>query len=176
MMVEELEKIYIDNKSKMIIYTKRKVNLMEDAEDIVQEVFLIALERQVLLENHPNLMGWLMKTLQFKIYHYYSHICEHYPSNCLEVCVYQQRKVDNRRKDYKEYAYDKTEWELWGRRILTEEEMIMFVCRDLLGYHVKELAEFYHLNEQQIRTRLCRIRKKIRENMEEQENNKTCNK
>lgn len=39
------------------------------AQDVVQEVFVLLLEKEAALKDHPNLRGWLVKTLHYRILH-----------------------------------------------------------------------------------------------------------
>ncbi|MCI8415308.1 MAG: sigma-70 family RNA polymerase sigma factor [Ruminiclostridium sp.] len=48
-----------------------RYRLLEEqlAQDLVQEVFLLLLEKKDILKEHPNIKGWLMKTLNYRILH-----------------------------------------------------------------------------------------------------------
>lgn len=48
-----------------------RYRLLEEqlAQDLVQEVFLLLLEKKNTLKEHPNIKGWLMKTLNHRILH-----------------------------------------------------------------------------------------------------------
>lgn len=59
-----LEKLYQAQARLIFTLAYRLVNQRERAEDLVQEVFLLALTHQEALFNHPNQVGWLVQTLK----------------------------------------------------------------------------------------------------------------
>lgn len=59
--------LYIDNYHKIYTFISHRAMLKcsADADDIVQDVFVLAYSRRDVLENHPNPGGWLMATAKF---------------------------------------------------------------------------------------------------------------
>ena len=64
-----LEELYIDNYRlvyKLVTRALRQYGLStNDASDIVQDVFVLAAKRIDVLRQHPNPVGWLIKTSQY---------------------------------------------------------------------------------------------------------------
>lgn len=56
--------LYEAQYEKMIRFAYRMIGNIESAQDLVQEVFLLALFHQIDCSTHPNPEGWLMKTLK----------------------------------------------------------------------------------------------------------------
>lgn len=59
-----LQSLYEKQYEKMLRFAYRMAGTAEDAQDLVQETFLLALFSQDKLSGHPNPEGWLMKTLR----------------------------------------------------------------------------------------------------------------
>ena len=59
-----LQTLYENNYEKMLKFSYRMLGTRADAQDLMQETFLLALYHQTKLYNHPNPEGWLMKTLR----------------------------------------------------------------------------------------------------------------
>lgn len=59
--------LYIDNYHKIYSYINHRAMLKcsTDADDLVQDVFVLAFSRKDILESHPNPGGWLMATAKF---------------------------------------------------------------------------------------------------------------
>lgn len=58
---------YIDNFNKIYSYITRRAILRcsTDADDLVQDVFLLAFSKRDILQDHPNPGGWLMTAAKF---------------------------------------------------------------------------------------------------------------
>lgn len=59
--------LYQENASKMLRYASYQLRNQSVAEELVEEAFVRLLQRQEELSDHPNLAGWLWKTLQHLI-------------------------------------------------------------------------------------------------------------
>lgn len=56
--------LYRGNASKMFAYAHRQLRNRSLAEELVEEAFVRLLQQKERLDGHPNLTGWLWKTLQ----------------------------------------------------------------------------------------------------------------
>lgn len=76
-----LERLYIDNYRlvyKLVTRALRQYGLStNDASDIVQDVFVLAAKRIDVLRQHPNPVGWLIKTSQYVCMNYSSTYARH---------------------------------------------------------------------------------------------------
>lgn len=64
--------LYINNYNRLMQYAYRYTGDAKAAEDIVQEVFLIALYKKAELHAHPNSKGWLYNATKICIKRYYA--------------------------------------------------------------------------------------------------------
>lgn len=76
-----LEQLYTENYSlvyKLVARLLRQYGLStNDASDIVQDVFILAAKRSDVLKQHPNPVGWLLKTAQYTCMNYVSTYSRH---------------------------------------------------------------------------------------------------
>ena len=64
---ERFTALYQENAGKMLRYASAQLRDPSLAEELVEEAFVRFLQRQESLADHPNLNGWLWKTLQHLI-------------------------------------------------------------------------------------------------------------
>ncbi len=64
-----IHKLYQDCAADLFRIARHRLQDEQLAQDIVQEVFLLLLERKKELKHHPNHKGWLIKTMDYKILH-----------------------------------------------------------------------------------------------------------
>lgn len=62
-----IEELYKSNRDKMFRYAYRLIGRAEKAEELVQEVFVLALLHESKLKNHPKPQSWLFVTLKYQI-------------------------------------------------------------------------------------------------------------
>lgn len=62
-----IEELYKSNRDKMFRYAYRLVGRIERAEELVQEVFVLALLHESELKSHPKPQSWLFVTLKYQI-------------------------------------------------------------------------------------------------------------
>lgn len=62
-----IEELYKSNRDKMFRYAYRLIGRIEKAEELVQEVFVLALLHENKLKNHPKPQSWLFVTLKYQI-------------------------------------------------------------------------------------------------------------
>ena len=79
-----VEQLYCDYADKLFLFALRKVKNEDCAEDLLQDVFMIACENSRKLMEHPNRPVWLYKTMNFLILQIQ---CDLYKENIpLEEC------------------------------------------------------------------------------------------
>lgn len=67
---DHLQELLNEQRSRLQAYAYAILKNIQDAEDIVQNVYLIALKKDDLL-HHNNPMGWLLKTTRFEALNHY---------------------------------------------------------------------------------------------------------
>lgn len=118
----------------------------EDIEDIMSEVFFLLWKNQSHIE--INMKGYLATIARTCTYHYLKK-----KNNALE---FKDDKIG--KEDYLENIYVKDCLEC-----LDEQEKKIFVLYYYKGYKVKEIAKKENLSSHNIKIKLYRIRKKIKE-------------
>lgn len=126
-------------------------------EDIMQETYYKAYENREMLESHPNVVGWLFKTANF-------------------IVRNQKRKKDNQsvslekisetaRNLYSYGGYETIEWKMMLEDMLSDKEKELIYLYYQSGYSSAEIARRNGATEGNIRVKLYRVRRKIREQM-----------
>jgi RNA polymerase sigma factor (sigma-70 family) len=69
--IKRFEKTYKENRGTLLRYIRSKVSSLEEAEDILQEVFYQAVRHQNTLVPINNIMSWLYRTAKNKIIDWY---------------------------------------------------------------------------------------------------------
>lgn len=64
-----IHKLYQDCAADLFRIARYRLQDGQLAQDIVQEVFLLLLERKKELKHHPNKKGWLIKAMDYRILH-----------------------------------------------------------------------------------------------------------
>lgn len=62
-----IEKLYCTTRDKLFRYAYRLIGRVEKAEELVQEVFVLAMLHKEELLSHGNPQGWLFVTLKYQI-------------------------------------------------------------------------------------------------------------
>lgn len=70
-MVDRLEKIYKKESGRLLAYIKSKISSWEEAEDILHDVFVKALDHMNVFQSVDNLMGWLYTVCRNKVIDWY---------------------------------------------------------------------------------------------------------
>lgn len=134
------------------------------AEDVLQNVFEKSFEKEQELKNHPNLSGWLVKSLKNEVLMHFR------KSNRLEsldgleeIQLEESFSEDNNDSIHKVMSLVK------GLPIKQQE---VFQLREVEGLSYEEIAEHLEISLDQVKVNLHRARKSIREKMINQKSTK----
>lgn len=160
-MLYDLGRLFVDNYS---LYT-------DSVDDEIQEIFILLWEKKDELVKHPNISGWLVEALRYRMLHF----------------LREQKKerkrshfsMDDEKKAAARYAVEQSLTSSDGFDTLVETERMERV-KNILGetkarlfyqyciekIPAKVLAEKYNVSENCIWMRITRIRKQILEHPE----------
>ena len=145
-------------KNKLFRFAKRMLDNTEEAEDIVQEVFIRLWNRREKLEEYRSVEALAMVTTK--------NMC----LDKLKARRYPVESMDNHRLFLEnmpmETKADHSELILGihlAMQELPEQQRMIMHLRDIEGYEFEEIAEMVEMNENAIRVALSRARKRIRE-------------
>lgn len=125
-------------------------------EDIIQETYQTAFEKEEILKGHDNITGWLILTAKHKMQKMYS----------------RETRQNSTRVGMDEYLFGETasggedeisllELETVLEKNLSEEERTLLYRYYMDGYTSQELMELYSISLSCLKMRLKRIRDKI---------------
>lgn len=156
----DFEWFYRNTKAIVYQYLYQHMQNFFETEDIAQEAYLLALEQWDTLKDHPNPMGWLMLTIRHLSKSYYRHIYNRMES--LE---------DSQYKDipYEEPAYNMLVMEDFLESIYNKKENSIAKKYFLDGDNIEELSADLGVSEKNFRTRLYRMRKRLKSYIESYE-------
>jgi RNA polymerase sigma-70 factor (ECF subfamily) len=145
-------------RNKLFRFAKRMLDHTEEAEDIVQEVFIKLWNRRDKLDEYRSVEALAMITTK--------NLC----LDRIKARRYPVEKMDNHRLFLEnipgESRADHSDL-LQGVRqamlTLPEQQQVIVHLRDIEGYEYEEIAEITGMNENAIRVALSRARKRIRE-------------
>lgn len=137
-------------------YVRAKMGADTSIEDILQETYFEAYKKREKLKSHPKPVGWLFKTADFMIKNW-----KRRKDNQIESLEMLSNMPD---KLYVYGEYEKIEWKLTLQEILSEKEGELVRLYYQERYSSAEIAVLYGMTEGCVRVRLCRIRRKIKEN------------
>jgi RNA polymerase sigma factor (sigma-70 family) len=144
-MVLELEigKVYQKEKNKILTFIRNRVGTLEDAEDILQDVFYHTLQGISVTDQIDNLMGWLYTAAR-------NGIIDWYRKKRLQTCSLEEMEkysmeeliADCGLHPEKSY-YNNLIAEALAESVeaLPEEQRMVFVWQELEGMTFKEIAE-----------------------------------
>ena len=134
------------------------------AEDVLQNVFEKSFEKEQELKNHPNLSGWLVKSLKNEVLMHFR------KSNRLESLegLEEIQLEESGLEDTKDSAR-KVMNLLKGLPIKQQE---VFQLREVEGLSYEEIAGHLEISLEQVKVNLHRARKSIREKMINQKSTK----
>lgn len=141
------EDIYRRHYRELLRYCCRACGSQEAAEDLVQEVFLRALQNaDTFVDLGPNQQrAWLYRAVKNLIVDRY------------RLCVQEEQYLQRNREheEAEEPGYGSAEAALLLLQ-LPEQDRVLFRLRYIEGYNASELAEIFHLPTGTIRSKLSR--------------------
>lgn len=153
-----LEAIYKEHYRKVYKFVYRNLRNKQMAEDITQDTFYAALKLGDDFLLHPKPELWLMVTARYKMYELYRKMkrwaAVSLEEECLGLAV-------------SETDYEDVELELTALTIIDEEEWRLIKNYYLTGITIAELAESEGITENNMRVRLTRLKKKLRDAMKD---------
>ena len=145
-------------KNKLFRFAKRILDHTEEAEDIVQEVFIKLWNRRDKLDEYRSVEALAMVTTK--------NLC----LDRIKTKKYPVENFENHRQFVEnipgETSTDHSDLVNGIRRamkLLPEQQQMIVHLRDIEGYEFEEIAEIVGMNENAIRVALSRARKRIRE-------------
>ena len=156
----EFEWFYRNTKAVVYQYLYQHMKDFFETEDIAQEAYLMALEEWDTLKEHPNPTGWLMLTVRHLSANYYRRIYNRIES--LE---------ESRYKDvpYTEPAFNLLVMEDLLENVYNKKEKVIAKKYFLNGDSIEELSADLGISEKNFRTRLYRMRRRLKSYIESYE-------
>lgn len=133
-------------------FVYRRVRNEEVALDIVQDVFLAALDKSETFLKHPEQKKWLIVTAKNKLHELYRQMERIDPRSIEEISELEAEKS----------GYEEIEMEMTALAIIDKDEWELIKDYYLRGIKIRELAEKYGITENNMRVRLFRLRKKMK--------------
>lgn len=151
------EELYERYRGELVRYAARLCGSGEEAEDLVQEVFLRALQNvDTVLDLGPNQKrAWLYRALKNLFY-------DRYRRERLESAYLDSLPEDGA---YWDPGLQETENRILLAQLSPEDRML-FHLRYEEGYNASELSEMFHIPKGTIRSRLSRMRGLLKEMLE----------
>lgn len=158
MNLQEFTSKVIPLKNKLFRFAKRYLEHTEEAEDIVQEVFIKLWTRREKLDEYRSVEALAMITTK--------NMCldkiksKRYPVDPIDDHRrFLENLPDEQRKDYS----DEILMVRKAMKSLPQQQQMIIQLRDIEGYDFESIAEIMEMNENAIRVNLSRARKRIRE-------------
>lgn len=139
----EIGKVYQKEKKRLLTFIRNRVATLEDAEDILQDVFYHTLEGVSVTDHIDNVLGWLYTAARNRIIDWYR------KKRLQTIPLGDMGKygIDDLLADcglYPEKAYYRnliSEALIESVEALPEEQRLVFVLQEMQGLTFKEIAE-----------------------------------
>ncbi|MFH1296610.1 MAG: sigma-70 family RNA polymerase sigma factor [Bacteroidota bacterium] len=158
MNLQEFVSQVVPLKNKLFRFAKRYLEQKEEAEDVVQEVFIKLWTRRDKLDEYRSVEALAMITTK--------NMCldriktKRFPVDPIDD---HQRFLENlpeeQKKDYSDEIYKVRQ----VMKSLPRQQQMIMQLRDIEGYDFESIAEIMEMNENAVRVNLSRARKHIRE-------------
>ena len=146
-----IEKLYCSELKKLIRAANLKLRNYQTAEDMAQDVFVLAQEKREALMSHPEPERWLLNVLRKKLMHEFRARSKFMGALIeLEARARSEEFADN---EFKSELFD----------CLTEEEIEMLKLIWVDGYTIRMVAEKLGIKYETCRRRIQRAKDKIRD-------------
>lgn len=127
------------------------------AEDALQNVFEKTVERQKELQTHPNLAGWMVKSLKNEV------LMHHRKNNRLGGLEEIQEQMSQESNTLESEESYRLIFELVGK--LPEKQQTIFQLREVEEMSYEEIATHMEISLEQVKVALHRARKTLREKL-----------
>ncbi|MBD5535591.1 MAG: sigma-70 family RNA polymerase sigma factor [Lachnospiraceae bacterium] len=148
---------YYDTYDAFYRYVKRITRRESVAEDIAQESYCTAYICRDMLMKHPNPAGWLYKTAVYIA----GNMRRRKENQALALEAVQETEAVMRVAD----AYEAVEVEIMMQNVLSQKEWELLHKYYIEGYSGADIAGQLGITEENVRMRLSRTRKKLREKL-----------
>ncbi|MCK9204007.1 MAG: RNA polymerase sigma factor [Bacteroidales bacterium] len=145
-------------KNKLFRFAKRLLDHTEEAEDVVQDVFIKLWKRRDSLDEYRSVEALAMVSVK--------NLCldrikmRHFPvENFENHRGYLENLPGDSHEDHESLTSDIRR----AIKMLPEQQQMIMHLRDIEGYSFEEIASIINLNENAIRVALSRARKHVRE-------------
>lgn len=158
MNLQEFTSKVVPLKNKLFRFAKRYLERPEEAEDIVQEVFIKLWTRREKLDEYRSVEALAMITTK--------NLCldkiksKRYPVDPIDD---HRRFLENLPEEQKKDYSDEILMVRKAMKSLPRQQQMIVQLRDIEGYDFESIAEILEMNENAIRVNLSRARKRIRE-------------
>lgn len=152
---EAFSKLIISEKEGLFKIAVSRMETIEDAEDVIQETIIEAYIKIRKIKKHEAFRGWIRTILINKINKFY----ERKEKKDIKI---KTKLMENYKKDNNNII--KTEEDIDFKILLNkledvEKTIVLLFYND--GYKVKEISQMLNMNENTVKTKLSRARKKI---------------
>jgi RNA polymerase sigma-70 factor (ECF subfamily) len=130
------------------------------AEDVLQNVFEKSFQKEQELKSHPNLSGWLVRSLKNEVLMHFRQSNRLQSLDGLEELQNEEQEAND-----SDQVISKVLSLLKGIPLRQQE---VFQLREVEGLTYEEIADYLEISLDQVKVNLHRARKKIQEKMSEQ--------
>ena len=129
--------------------------------DAIQEVFLLLWDRRNELQSHPNIGGWLVEAIKFRIRGSRAKVTRRALRHAYSLDEEEALPLeDNSAISPEQNAVLQSRMEQL-RELLGEENANLFIDYTLNGYSAKDLAQTYGVSESCVWMRISRMKRKL---------------
>ena len=132
------------------------------AEDVTQEVFLVAYQKWQEVRRHPNQKGFLLLTAKNKLKKWYEQ-----QGKIQTEGPGQEEKAARRPDSGQEGYYVQAEWNAFLEQIFSMQELLIWKFYYENGFSCAEIGEKIGISESNTKVKLFRMRQKLKSCMEE---------